>query len=168
MKQCLAIVTVVTLVACWLAGRSFTDASAQLRASEAQLTAVQRDVSEIVALRGQDQHIADRKPPERDVIARVNDALSKAGLPQRALASLTPESDAALQGNEQYRRQTLRLSLRSVDLPKFGAFLSAWRDSQLVWTITQIELTHSRERGCETCYDASLVLSAIYVQGAGS
>jgi len=154
------------LVACWIAWRGYDDAHQQLRAGQAQLTAIERDVAEIIALRGLDQHIADRKPPERDVIARVNAALTRAGLPASALTSLTPESDAALPDNSQYHRQTLRLSLRSLDIQRLGTFLSAWRNSQLVWTITQIELTHSRERNCEMCYDATLVLSAIYVQGA--
>jgi len=155
-----------SLLACWMTWRGYDDARRQLRAGQAQLTAVERDVAEIVALRGLDQHIADRKPPERDVIARVNAALTRAGLPASALSSLSPESDVALPGNAQYHRQTLRLSLRSLDLPQLGAFLSAWRESQLVWTITQIELIHSRQRGCEDCYDATLTLSAIYVQGA--
>lgn len=166
MKRPLAILIIVlALIACWFAWRKHDDSRARLSVSQAHLTAIQRDVAEIAELRGRDQRIAERKPPERDVIARVNDALARAGLPPGALASVSPESDAALPGSSQYRRQTLRLSLRNLDLPGIGSFLAAWRESQLVWTVTHIELTHSRQRGCEACYDASLVLSAIYVQG---
>jgi hypothetical protein len=160
-----SVVAVALLGSCWLAYGRYGNARERLTAAQTQLAAAQRDVAEIVALRSQEQHIADRKRPEKDVIARVSDTLARAGLPPGALASLNPESDAVLPGNAAYRRQTLRLSLRNLDLPGVGAFLSAWRESQLVWTITQIDLTHSRQRDCEACFDVSLLLSAIYVQG---
>lgn len=165
MKRLNVIAILVALLVCWWSWRHYADASTQYSVTRAQLAAIERDVAEISQLRGHEQHVAEHKPPERDVIARINDAIQQSGLSPRTFASLAPEADTALATNKQFRRQTLRLNLHSMDLAQFGSFLSVWRESQTVWTITQIELTHSRDRSCEPCYDATLVLSAIYIQG---
>jgi hypothetical protein len=166
MRHLIVILGIFALIACWFSWREYDGAKEQLATLQTQLATMERDVREIVQLRGREQRIAERKPPERDLIARLSDALSRAGLSANALDSIAPESDVELPGTTGFRRQSVRVALRAIELNHFGAFLNVWNESQLVWTVTRIELKHSRQRNCETCYDATLVLSAIYVRGA--
>lgn len=68
-------------------------------------------------------------------------ALADAGLPNSALASLSPESQDSPSnaGNAVKRRATLTLA--SITLPELGRFLDTWRGREAAWTVTSIDLS---------------------------
>lgn len=141
-----------------------------------------RSVLAITALHAQEmmeltstrQQISRGQRPTADVIALVNSVLAEAGIPNRHLKGLTPESDGILPtssgiSTQALGKQTLRLTLQQLTLPDLGAFLAQWNASGNLWTPTHIELTHRRGGSAPTDqdqYDITLRISAIYLADA--
>lgn len=111
--------------------------------------------------------------PTEDVIQLANRVLEAATLPPARLRSVQSEMDRAIQDDREGRRLTMaRLSLEPLTVPELGAFLSAWRNRQQVWSVTRIELsalTPTRDgpvaRG-QGQYRASITVSASYIDNA--
>lgn len=156
----------------------------RLAGAERELTSVQsgfeglrRQAAELVELRGRRERISDRKRPEEHVLAQVNRLLTHAGIPGRALEGVRPEGDTAIAGSRaggmsgdaggsagEYRRQSVSLSLQALTLTEIGAFLTNWREDNLVWKPTRIDLTKHRSRSDDDDrYSATITISAIYV-----
>ena len=99
--------------------------------------------------------------------------LAQIGIPTQRLKGLSPESDSPISSTSssiqipQLRRQSLRLTLESMSVAEIGAFLSAWHESQPMWTPSRIELLHSRggttNPNNTNQYDVTVLLSALYV-----
>ena len=152
--------------------RRLTAAENELDAARKSLNAAMTDAREILQLRAQRQRIAHAEHPTQDVIARINSVIAEAGLPSRCFKSLTPSSNtvinnaggSASDGTIKYRRQSLRLSLEDLEPPELGRFLTRWRSTQPLWTITSIELAHQRSRNrTDGRYDITIILTALYV-----
>ena len=162
------------LLAAVLVGKRYAAVDARCEAAMREYERAVANARQIMALRVKQQRIARRQKPPKDVIAQVNSVLAEAGLPRDRFRALTPQSDAPVVGSsgtvsgegDLYRRQTLSLSLQSMTAGELGRFLTQWRDSQAIWTPTQIELSHRRRgRGDheQNSYDVTVVLSALYV-----
>lgn len=154
----------------------FTSACRAHDLAHARLKRVHHDARAIITLRRQSERVSIEARPTEDVLALINTALAEAGLPQRHLADLRSESDAALPsggGSEgapggdgpQYRRQSLSVSLRELSPADLGAFISAWRQVQTVWSVTRLTLAHPHGRGeSSDQYDVNLIITAVYVE----
>ncbi len=127
------------------------------------------DAQEVIGLRSQQQQIAHAEQPENDLIARVNITLDRAALGDESLGGLRKEADSAIASRSgaetaDYYKQSFRLNLKSLSPAELGRFLAAWRETQPLWTVTRIDLTHQRGRGkTGDKYDATIVLTAVYV-----
>lgn len=136
--------------------------------ARASLAGTVETTQAVLDLRAKQQRIAEQKRPERDVIARVNAALTEAGISSDRFEGVRPESDSALPGSaggdaSAYRRQTVRLSLKRLSVGELGAFLGQWSVTQPIWTPTQIELLHVRDQRDEGRYDVTILMTATYV-----
>jgi hypothetical protein len=149
-------------------------ASSRLAVAEMGFDSLRRDAQEIIELRSRQQVVNTAERPTQDVIAQVNAVLSEVGIPTNRVKSLTPESDGAInsaKGTAQtgsiYRKQSLRMTLENLTVQEIGNFLLQWRAAQKIWTAVEIELTHvhssTKDKTGENRYDASIVLSAVYV-----
>jgi hypothetical protein len=78
---------------------------------------------------------------------RLHAALSVAGLEPSALTSLTPQSQAVLDGRVTAAnpvsliRERVGVRLEGPTLPQLGAFLSQWRRSEPCWTISSVDVS---------------------------
>ena len=149
-------------------------ASSRLAAADTGLQAIRQDAQEIIDLRSRQQVVNVAERPAQDVIAQVNAVLSQVGIPTSRLKSLMPETDAAMSPSNEnthvggiYRKQSLRMTLEHLTVQEIGNFLLQWREAQKIWTAVGVELTHVRsstkDKADENRYDASIVLSAVYV-----
>lgn len=176
-----AAVIVVAAVPIGLSWQRLAHAQGSLRAAQDSLERLSQDAKELLELGSRQEQISLQQRPAQDVIALVNAVLAEIGLPARHLRSLTPESDGALDAGSagasghadeaKIRRQSLRLTLENLNVRDLGAFLARWRSSQSVWTATRIELTHVRSAAStasldENRYDASILISALYLEGS--
>ena len=134
-----------------------------LQAARVSLMSTESDAQRILELRAKQQRIAEHKRPQQDVIARVNTVLAEAGISLDRFGGLLPESDSALPGAGTYRRQSVRMTLNGLTIPKLGAFLAQWADSQHLWTPTRIELTRARNHNDPARYDVNIVIGATYI-----
>jgi hypothetical protein len=160
-----------------IGGGQLAQARSRLHAAQDALVSLKRDAQEIIDLRTRQQVVNVAERPAQDVIALINATLNEIGIPTNRLTSLTPESDTALasSGNATgsstpsggYRQQALRLTVENLTVEEIGSFLIQWRSTQKVWTPIRIELTHVRnsnkDNSGENRYDASIVLSAVYL-----
>ena len=89
--------------------------------------------------------------------------LAESGIPLDRFDGLAPESDSALPGAGTYRRQSVRMTLSGLSVPKLGAFLAQWSDSQHLWTPTRIELARARNHNGPARYDVNIVIGATYI-----
>ena len=153
------------------AGRSgalYMSAKRSFAATELAVTEMSHQAREILRLRKTQQQIELNPRPAQDLIARVNAAMSEAGVSQRHFKSLNPESDADVPLNigqqTMVRRQTVRLSLQNLEPTELGRFLGEWRASNPIWQPMRIDLTHSgNAKSQENRYDVVLLLSALYL-----
>ncbi|MCH8342413.1 MAG: hypothetical protein IH983_00310 [Planctomycetes bacterium] len=134
-----------------------------LQAARVSLIRTERDAQRILELRAKQQRIAEHKRPQQDVIARVNTVLAESRIPLDRFGGLVPESDAALPGAGTYRRQSVRMTLNGLTIPRLGAFLAQWSDSQHLWTPTRIELARARNGSDPARYDVNIVIGATYI-----
>lgn len=79
--------------------------------------------------------------------ARVADVMSASGLARTALESLSPESERVTPGasGPPVSRRSATLTLASVTLPDLGRFLDVWRQRELTWTVTSVDLKPTRD-----------------------
>ena len=163
------LITLVALatLAVALGARRLAATQTQRQATRAALEAARADAARVVELRAAQQVVAENRRPDQDVIRRVNDALAAAGILQDRFAGLRPASDLALAGQDptgpQYRRQSVQVTLARLGVGELGAFLAAWSQAGEIWTPTQIDLKHVRDRDDPARYNLTMVISATYV-----
>lgn len=149
-----------------LSARRLTSERSTLRSAQRQLNTTAATAQRVIDLRGKRQQIADRKRPEQDVIARVTNSMARAGIPSDRFAGLRPESDSQLRVESEqgtYRRQTVRFSLSKLTVEELGTFLGDWCTSHPLWTPTQIELLHVRDKAHADRYNVNILLATTYL-----
>jgi hypothetical protein len=152
-----------------LSASRFYRADASLRAAGQLAQSTSDAATEIRELRSIRASVAERKPPEQDVIARIHASLTQAGLqPEKHFRSLRPESDAPLPAAPQYRRRSVNVNLAQLDLPGLGAFLANWQRDNPLWTPTRIEFVHVTDKARLEVYDSSITFSAVYLAPSSS
>jgi hypothetical protein len=94
-----------------------------------------------------------RPRPEQDLATRIASTLREIGAPRESMDRLSLESDAPASGSGgdaggvAFRTQTMRVSLRRLQLVELGRFLSRWRQEQPLWTVVSIGLARSSPAG---------------------
>lgn len=171
-RLAMLLMTVVAVMSIAIFMSRLASADRARDAAMAQLLEVRRDAQEVIDLRAASQRVNARERPAQDVIAMVNAAMAEAGIPNAQFKGLSPEADVALAPRNGpnvtpagYRRQSLRLSLAGLSVADLGRFLAAWRQSQQIWTVTRLELTHQRspEPVGGDAYDVTIILAATYI-----
>lgn len=82
--------------------------------------------------------------PAAGLQPRIAAVLTASGLAPTALASLAPEAEAAIpgqQGGGTLKRQRVAIVLAGPTLPQVGRFLASWRTAEPAWVVTTIDLT---------------------------
>ncbi len=162
-----ALVMAVGVLGLVISTGRLAESRAELSSLEESLGRAVHDAQRVIELRQREQRVAENKRPQQDVIARVNDTLAEAGIPQARFAGLRPQSDTALPGTGQrgplYRRQVVQISVWQLTIGQLGSFLGAWRASQELWTPTRIELTHVRGPASPAHYNLAMLISTTYV-----
>ncbi|MBX3356676.1 MAG: hypothetical protein KF724_13355 [Phycisphaeraceae bacterium] len=162
--SCLLVVS-----ASWAWARSQTTA---LRAREAAAHSVAEDARQVLSLRSLRQRASMGERPRQDLITRINETMSAVGIPRGALGGVTTDTDgpissaADLAPGGELRAQAMRVALKGIQPQQLGAFLEHWRETQPLWTPTNIEMSRAPSKdaapGAER-FDISLVLSVLYV-----
>jgi hypothetical protein len=158
-------------VVAW-SGMRLGSAQSQITAADAARSAIERDVAKVQLLRAQVRGLSVGRRPDGDLIARVQRALSDAGLPVSACSSVQPRADQTRPGAG-VRVQTVVMTLRALLPAEFGAWLAAWRAGDQTWRLDDVQLTRvsvptapgaavARSEGNR--YDVALVLAAPYVE----
>lgn len=138
-------------------------------AARRRLAATQVELGTVRRLGGERERVSLRQRPTEGLIVQVTAALDVAKVPKSKFEGLAAEGDAPVSGStagggegnaNEVRKQSVRLSLREMNLPELGAFLQEWRRSDAGWTPTRIELT--RRSGGDDRYDANITMSAVY------
>lgn len=158
----------VLMVATGRSAARYARAQDQYAAAQRVAQELSSLVEEIIRLRSQRQRIELQPRPAQDVISRVNEALSAIGLDQRHFKGLSPESDVEIPRSDNsmqgVRRQTLRLSLKSMAPLELGRLLHSWRQHNPTWRPTRIEMTHSGgSNSDENLFDVVILLAALYL-----
>ena len=126
----------------------------------------QRDAQRVLDLRAVRATIAPDKRPQADIIARISDALTAAGIPSTVLGNVgaSTNTPGRTADGPPTSTQSVRFTLEPITTTQLGAFLDAWRTTQRLWTVTQIELTTSaRPTDQAASYIARLTIKAVYL-----
>ena len=137
--------------------------------ARAARTEVVLKTDRLLALRDQPPVSGYGSKPGDDVIQLTGRVMESATIPAARLRSVQPQSDSAVQNDRDGRRlATVRLSLEPLTVQELGAFLSAWRSSQQVWSVARIELSAMVGGGARVQgqYRASITVSATYIDDA--
>lgn len=135
----------------------------------AERTALSEKSTRIAALRAQPAVNGFGAKPAEDVMPLANRVLEAAHLPAARLRTVQPEADRTISDDRDGRRaSTVRLSLEPLTVQELGAFLSAWRSSQQVWSVSRIDLSAMTVGGAAGGaiagnYRASITVSATYI-----
>ena len=132
----------------------------------ARLQRTADDARTLVSLSGRSERVALAERPPQDLIARLRAAITDCGI-GATLDGVQPESSAPIRssrrGEPQHRRQSTRATLRNVTLEDLGRLLAQWRQTQALWSITTITLTHDGSQDPRGLYRAELTLAATYL-----
>jgi hypothetical protein len=157
-------------VVLWSGVRLGTAHTRVASADTARLT-VERDLAKVQQLRAQVRGVSVGRRPDGDLIARVQRALSDAGLPVTACSGIQPRADQSRPGAG-VRVQTVVTTLRGLLPAEFGAWLAAWRAGDQTWRLDDLQFTRAGGTARSTPvaegegnrYDVTLVLAAPYVE----
>jgi hypothetical protein len=136
----------VSLVLCMMAGHRYWAARSDANVSLRQLQRVTDNAREIASLRSAAPPESRCQRPPPGLASRVADVVSKAGLPQSSLQSLSPETETQVGGTD-LRRQVAKMTLDGLTLPQLGRFLQEWRAAEPAWTVAAIDITPASTRG---------------------
>lgn len=127
-------------------------------AAEEALKGVARDAEEVVSLRAAVPDLSPDHETPGGLTPRVIASLHRAGVPDAALASLSPEAESQLSNRPGLRvsRRRATVTLGGVTLPQVGRFLDAWRSAEPAWTTTGIDLSPAAGSANETGGDQPL------------
>ncbi len=169
--------TLLVAAACLivLAGQAarWRAASSAESAATARLHRAGEDAATLVSLSARSERIAITERPPQDLIARLGAALTECGL-SATLDGVHPESSAPIRtsggasarggsAGPEHRRQSARATLRNLTLEDLGRLLAHWRQTQALWSITDITLTHDGSQDPRGLYRAELTLAATYL-----
>jgi len=162
--------TVVLVVPTMASARQLHRASRELELARSRVQQTVTMARHVMELRSTQQTVAERKRPEQDVIARVNECLAACGIPSDRFGGLRPEADSAVgnQGpgtsaNSRLRRQSVLVMLNDLTVAEIGELLTYWQSHQPLWTTARLELLHSRDQAMSDYYSLNLLVSATYV-----
>ncbi len=153
-------------------GLRLGSAQSQIAAADAARSVIERDLTKVQQLRAHVRGVSVGRRPDGDLIARVQRALSDAGIPVSACSGVQPRADQTRPGAG-VRVQTVVMTLRNLLPSEFGAWLAAWRAGDQTWRLDDVQLTRvavptapsaavARTEGNR--YDVALVLAAPYVE----
>ncbi len=152
------LVLAVTMVVGLVRARGAAGDAASARASLDGLIA---ESNEILALRANAPRVSFAEHDPAAVLSRVNELLIDAGVSSQCFEKLAPDSTTRATSGA-LRRQSMRLSLRSIALPELGQFFALWRDREPQWTPSRLEVTRRRE---DDRLDVAIVLSTWVLGG---
>lgn len=134
--------------------RSYHDASA----AQVTLQSAARDASVVIAMRDAVPVSMPSNQSQGGLTPRVTAALALAGVPDSALASLSPEAESQVLSQPGLRitRRRATLTLSGITLPQVGRFLDAWRAAEPSWTTSGIDLSPASGQSTEAGGDQPL------------
>lgn len=149
-------------------------AAAAEAAAVARLQRIADDAAKLVALSARTERIGLTERPPQDLIARLRAAITDCGI-AATLEGVQPESSAPIRSSRrgsgssrsntpQHRRQSARATLRNLTLEDLGRLLAHWRQTQALWSISNITLTHDGSQDPRGLYHAELTLAATYLE----
>lgn len=148
-------------------------AEGEVRAAQTRLLATTGDVEETLRLRAAAEQVLTDERPEQDLAARVNAVRDAVAIRRDAFTGQRPIEDGrqvvgtAADGRP-LRRQRVRFTLTALAVPEIGAFLTEWRRTQPMWTLTKVDLTRGSAKMQDDRYDASIEVAAVYVEAPGT
>jgi hypothetical protein len=164
------VVAAIVVVPAMISARQMVIATDDLESAKGRLQQTVTMARQMMELRSAQQTVAERKRPDQDVIARVNECLADCGIPSDRFGGQRPEADSAVNdsrsgtdGKSQLRKQSVLVTLNDLTIAEIGALLSYWNSHQPLWTPTRMELLHSRDQAKSDRYSLNLLLSATYV-----
>ena len=106
---------------CWLEWRSLESARASVAGGLVQLSRMQADADEIIALRRKPVAAASRSRPNEELLAQVEKSLGAAEIDHGKWRDSIPQPVSRKPGSD-YRRHTTRIILSEVTLKQLAAF----------------------------------------------
>jgi len=101
--------------------------------------------------------------PQVDGSVLVSTTLTQSGLSGSVLRDVIAEGDVAVGSG--YMRRGFRVTLDPVEPAQLGRFLSAWKKSQPLWTVSRIDLSRvASPMDRSTAYRASLSMACVFVK----
>jgi hypothetical protein len=149
----------------WFGASAVRERNAFNAAQEALRTTMHQ-AAEIEQRRARGSTVSYEQRPDQDLVARLNESLAAAGIPSGSLRNVSAqgvEGPLKDDGVPVYR-QTSRVTVGAVTPAVLGRLLLHWRAENPQWTITQIELVHTRSGRDTNEYDVTMLLSALYVE----
>lgn len=154
-----------------LAGQAmrWRSATATEAAAVARLQRTADDAAKLVALSARSERVALTERPPQDLIARLRAAITDCGI-AATLDGVQPDSTAPIRSSRRgsaeplHRRQSARATLRDLTLEDLGRLLAHWRQTQALWSISNITLTHDGSDDPRGLYRAELTLAATYLE----
>jgi hypothetical protein len=143
-------------------------AAAEFASAASFRTAVSEKTARIGTLRAQPAVSGFGARPADDVIPLANRVLDTAAIPLPRLRSVQPEADRAIPDDKDGRRAaTVRLAIEPLTIPELGGFLTAWRSTQQVWSVSRIDLSamSQGQPGAKASgnYRATITVTATYL-----
>jgi len=97
-------------------------------------------------------------------VARVSAQLERVGGSSGSLAGISLRS-APIHGEEGLVRQTAEIRLTRLDAGATARFLSAWKETEPLWTVAAVRLQHSGRNSSDATsesFDVRLTLESVH------
>jgi len=161
---------IIVLVTTWSITRLHI-VETELSSAEEARSAVTKNISRVQQLRQAVHGVALHRRDDGDLISRVQQALSNAGLPISACSGVQPRPDVVRVGSG-LRVQSVQMTLRRLSPDEFGTWLAAWRSAKPAWQLQDVQLTRVQQSNTQDSigpatgnrYDVAVVLAAPFIE----
>ncbi|MFG0252481.1 MAG: hypothetical protein ACF8NJ_06360 [Phycisphaerales bacterium JB038] len=126
------------------------------------------DAARLTRLRDQQRTGQAQADLDGDVVSIGAALLEESAIPFSSVGSITADPADSVLGSGTDGQPSLRISLRRISLPRLGAFLKKWSESQGEWKMQSIRLTKSSQRSTEAglSYSVELQFALCHVGGS--
>lgn len=136
-------------------GPAHSEASALLEREQQ----MERDLARLTALQGSQTRLADARMPNHDLITRIQESMTLAGLPHGTFQGVQPLGEQ-VDPTATLRTRRLQVRFGGLNARQTGAWIAAWRSPDQPWLIEGIDMVHQDVGNADGAFAVAIVLVA--------
>ena len=142
LNQLIFLMTAVVLLvfAWWLVRLEPARSAARMAIAREQTVA--KDLLRLTALQGHEAQVVAQRLPDNDLVTRVQQALTLAGLTPASFNGLQPIAEQ-IDPISRLRQRRVQVRLHGLSPAQLGGWLAAWSTAEQPWLVESLGMTHA-------------------------